>query len=227
MQSNGTNEHDMIYNSSRSGLIMPEYGRNIQKLIRFAQKVEPKEKRQAFVERVVRLMMQMNPQNKNIEDNIEKLWKHLFRIAEYDIDVSPPAGIEPSPSDKLRKPDTVEYPRTDAKFKHYGSNIQKLMKKAIAMEDGPKKQGFVTVIGSYMKLAYRTWNKEHYVSDEVIKGDLEGLSEGQLKLSENAVLDTLSQSNKKRKRNSSGNSGGGHHSSNRDHKGRNRGRRRK
>jgi len=53
---------------------MPEYGRNIQKLIQFAQSVEPREKRQAFVERIIKLMMQMNPQNKNIEDNIEKLW---------------------------------------------------------------------------------------------------------------------------------------------------------
>ncbi len=216
-----TNEHDMIYNSSRQGLIMPEYGRNIQKLIRFAQKVEPAEKRQAFVERIVKLMMQMNPQNKNVEDNIEKLWKHLFRIAEYNIDVKPPFGIEPSPSDKLRKPDPVPYPKTDAKFRHYGSNIQKLMKKAIAMEDGPKKQGFVTVIGSYMKLAYRTWNKEHYVSDEVIKNDLEALSDGQLKLSDNAVLDGLSQSNRKRRRNSSSSS------SSSNGKNRGRGRRKK
>ena len=212
-----TNEHEMVYNSSRKLLVMPEYGRNIQKLIQFAQAVEPREKRQEFAERIIKLMMQMNPQNKNIEDNIEKLWKHLFRIAEYDIDVTPPLDVMPSPADRLRKPDKVEYPKTEARFRHYGSNIQKLIKKAIAMEDGPKKQGFITVIGSYMKLAYRTWNKEHYVSDEVIKNDLESLSEGQLKISENAILDGLSQSNRKRRRNSDRNND--HHK--RDNKGRN------
>ncbi|MBP6824977.1 MAG: DUF4290 domain-containing protein, partial [Saprospiraceae bacterium] len=37
---------------------------------------------------------------------------------------------------------------------------------------------------SYMKLAYKTWNREHYVSDDVVKEDLEILSDGQLILHE-------------------------------------------
>ena len=45
------------------------------------------------------------------------------------------------------------------------------------------------IIASYMKLAYRTWNREHYVNDEIIKGDLEKLSEGALVLGEDEVID--------------------------------------
>jgi hypothetical protein len=66
------------------------------------------------------------------------------------------------------------------------------MQKAIEMPDGPKKEGFVEVIGSYMKLAYKTWNKEHYVSDDIVREDLEILSDGQLSLHEgHSSLDTL------------------------------------
>ena len=67
------------------------------------------------------------------------------------------------------------------------------------MEDGPVKEGFVETIGSYMKLAYRTWNKEHYVSDDVIIDDLESLSKGKLMLEEDAKLDGLTQHHRRRK----------------------------
>ncbi len=44
-----------------------------------------------------------------------------------------------------------------------------------------------------MKLAYKTWNKEHYVSDDIVKEDLVSLSDGLLELHEgHNSLDTLS-----------------------------------
>jgi hypothetical protein len=96
--------------------------------------------------------------------------------------------------DKIR-PDQVEYPATATRFRHYGNGIQALIQKAIDMPEGSKKEGFVEVIASYMKLAYKTWNKEHYVSDDVVKVDLEMLSDGQLELHEgHSSLDTLAAS---------------------------------
>ena len=86
-------------------------------------------------------------------------------------------------------------------------NVRKLILKATAMEEGPIKDGFVDVIGSYMKLAYRTWNKEHYVSDDIIIEDLEALSEGKLKFKDDVKLDTLARANA-RKRSSRSNGKG-------------------
>ena len=196
----------MDYNSSREELIIPEYGRNVQKMIQYAKQIEDAEERQVFAERIVQLMMQMHPQNRNMEDNREKLWKHVFMIAEFDIDVMPPNGVRPDPSDTINRPDVVEYPKSEAKFRHYGNNVQKLVDKALAMDDPEKKEGFAHVIGSYMKLAYRTWNREHFVSDEVIKNDLESLSDGALKMDENTVIESLmphnSNNNNNRRRNS-------------------------
>ncbi len=194
---------DMEYNSEREELIIPEYGRNIQKLIDHAKAIEDPGLRQHFVERVVDLMQQMNPQSRNLDDYREKLWKHVFRIAQYELDVVPPNGKKPSSEEAVKKPDPIDYPQSEPRFRHYGSNVQRLIKKAIAMDPGPKREGFVRVIGSYMKLAYRTWNKEHFVSDEVIKNDLEALSNGQLVLDEETSIDQLANTNRRRSSQSS------------------------
>jgi|APTNR8051073442_1049403.scaffolds.fasta_scaffold01292_12 hypothetical protein len=189
---------EMEYNSRREELIIPEYGRNIQNLIRYAKTIEDRRHRQAYVEKIINLMMQMHPQNRNADDYRERLWKHLFHIANYELDVTPPGGIVPRPEDAKKKPERVPYPRSEARFRHYGNHVQRLIEKALAMEKGAKREGLVSVIGSYMKLAYRTWNKEHYVSDEVIKTDLLSLSGEQLVLHDDASIDGLANSNRRR-----------------------------
>ena len=183
------NPLNMEYNSQRELLIIPEYGRNVQRLILHGKDIEDPEERQEFIEKVVLLMQQMHPQNRNIEDYKERLWKHVFRIAEYDLDVSPPSGIIPTPEDYKKKPEKIAYPSSEAKFRHYGNNVQQLINKALEMEESPKLQGFIKVIGSYMKLAYKTWNREHFVSDEVIRENLLTLSNGKLTLPEDTSID--------------------------------------
>ncbi|MFN7116919.1 MAG: DUF4290 domain-containing protein [Saprospiraceae bacterium] len=184
-------ELQLEYNSQREELVIPEYGRHVQKLIEHAKTIENVEMQRAFVDEVVNLMMQIHPQSRNVEDYREKLWKHAYRIANYELKAAPPSGSIPRPEDATKKPDRVGYPLSEAQFRHYGHNVQNLIKKALSMPEGPKRDGFVAVIGSYMKLAYKTWNKEHYVSDDIIKGDLETLSNGQLILEENTSFDSL------------------------------------
>jgi hypothetical protein len=201
--------HGMDYNSDKESLLYPEYGRNIQAMIDFAKAESNMEKRQLMVEAIVNLMYQMNPQSKNVDDYKEKLWKHVFHIAEYNLGgVLPPSGIHPAPEDAVKRPERIAYPASGARYRHYGNNVHQLIKKALSMEDEAKKAGMTNTIGAYMKLAYRTWNKEHYVSDEIIKGDLETLSNGQLQLDEDVAIDRLAAANKRRKE-SERNTGGG------------------
>lgn len=203
MMNNNLITDGMEYNSAREDLIIPEYGRNVQKLINHAKTIEDPAHRQKFVEAVVDLMQQMHPQSRSIDDYRDRLWKHVFRIAKYELDAVPPNGKKPRPEDSKKRPEKVAYPVMEAKYRHYGHNVQQLIKKALSMPEGPKRDGFVAVIGSYMKLAYRTWNKEHYVSDDVIKGDLETLSGGQLSLDDNTSIDNLSGGRGRRPSNSS------------------------
>ena len=191
---------EMAYNTQQEFLIMPEYGRNVQQLVRHAQKIEDPAYRQQFCEQIVDLIQQLYPQSKSVEDYREKLWKHLFQIAKYNLVATTLSGVVPRPEDAKKRPDRVPYPQSDTKFKHYGNNIQRLIRRAVEMEGGPVKDGFVQTIGSYMKLAYKTWNREHFVSDDLIKGDLEILSNGKLSLEENSRIDGLANASRNRGR---------------------------
>ena len=219
----------MTYNTEKEHLVIAEYGRNVQMLINHAKTIEDDEKRQEYAEAIVRLMNQMIPQsNKEVDENNEKLWRHLFRISNHELDVVAPSGIQYTQEQAAIKPDKVNYPHQNVRFRHYGSNIHRLIEKALAMEDEEKRMGFAYVIGSYMKLAYKTWNREHYVSDDIIKEDLETLSNGQLVLEDETSFKTPTFSNNRGRgrrdnRGRNRNNGRGRRDGGR---GRNRGRRR-
>ncbi len=213
MKRTHSGKHGMEYNSEKTKLLYPEYGRNIQGMIDFAKAEPDMEKRQLMVEALVNLMYQMNPQSKNVDDYKEKLWKHVFHIANYNLGgVLPPSGIHPAPEDVVKRPERIGYPASGARYRHYGNNVHQLIKKALSMEDPAKKEGMINTIGAYMKLAYRTWNKEHYVSDEIIKGDLETLSNGKLQLDEDVAIDKLAAANKRRNKDERNDNRGGSNS---------------
>lgn len=190
----------MEYNSARELLTIPEYGRNVQKLILHAKNIEDIDERNQFTYQIVELMLQMSPQSKNMDDARQRIWQHVFHIAGYDLEIALPEGIEIHKDYEDRRPEPMDYPAKGVRFRHYGHHVQNLIAKALQMEEGPKRDGFVETIGNYMKLAYKTWNREHYISDEIIINDLETLSNGELTLRENASLDTLTNANRRRKR---------------------------
>lgn len=185
-------EFDMTYNTQKDHLVIAEYGRNVQLLIEHAKTIEDPKERQEFAEAIIQLMDRMVPQNKGVDEDNEKLWRHLLRIANYELDVTPPSGSVYTREEAMKKPERVDYPHQNRRLRHYGSNVHKLIEKALTIEDDEKRAGFAYIIGSYMKLAYKTWNKEHYVSDDIIKEDLESLSGGKLKLEDEASFKTPS-----------------------------------
>lgn len=172
----------------RENLVFSEYGRSIQKLVQYARTRESKEERQAIVESIVEIINQLNPQVKNILEYKQKLWRHVFKMANYDLDVEHPYGDPPTEEDNTFKPEKVPYPQHEFKWRHYGYNIREMIDKALKMEDGPIKQGFVETILSYMKLSYRTWNKEHFVSDDIIISDLSVMSNNQLSVDDDHTI---------------------------------------
>jgi Domain of unknown function (DUF4290) len=181
----------MEYNSSRGKLIISEYGRHVQKMIAYAKTIEDKENRQFFMEQVVQLMGQMQPNMRPSPEFTNKLWNHAFMIASYEIEVDLPEDVEIVKMTERKHPPKLPYPTKNMKYRHYGHNVQRLIDKAAAMEDTDKKEVFGNAIGSYMKLAYKTWNRDHYVNDEVIKGDLKSMSNSDLDLDESAQLNFL------------------------------------
>jgi hypothetical protein len=180
------------YNSIREKLILPEYGRNIQKLVQHAKAIEDPEKRQWYVETLIELMNQMLPGTKTSTEIADKLWNHLFYIADYELDVKVPENVVIHKKGEvfMIPSEDVEYPQKKIPYRHYGWNVHTMVQKALAMEPGPKRDEFAKIIGSYMKLAYRTWGKEQFVNDELIKEDLRKMSHGQIDVSDEASIDS-------------------------------------
>ncbi len=187
----------MEYNSQKNLLIIPEYGRNIQELIRHSFTIEDKEERKAYLERIINLMQQMHPQSRNVSDSKLKLWEHVIRIAEDDLEVEFPEGVSLEEIG-YKRPDKVNYPEEVRKFRHYGQNVRTMIAKAVEMEDGEVKDGFLLTIAKYMKTAYRNWHKELNVNDDVIKGDLKAISGGVLEMGEDVAIEVPAPPHKRR-----------------------------
>ncbi len=188
----------MEYNSVRDKMIIPEYGRNIQKLVLHARTIDDLEYRQAYVEKIIDLIYLLNPQTKNVMDYKNKLWQQVFKIAEYDLDgVTIPNGGVPTRESEAPRPPTMPYPPMNKRLRHYGLYVQTLVQKAVEMEDGPVKVGFISNIGSFMKMAYQNWNSKHSVSDDMIRDDLRRLSSNKLDVPADLDIDLHSSTIKK------------------------------
>lgn len=182
----------MKYNSQTDILRISEYGRHVQNLIKYISTIEDDEKRQVYTEYIINLMYFINKDNNNSSDKQDKLWKHAVIISDYELNVTMPDGSPISKEDTKMKPKPIEYPTSQARYRHYGHYVQELIQKAVEIEDEEQRAQFALTIGSYMKLAYLTWNKNHYVNDDSIKEDLKILSKGKLVVDEKASLDAYS-----------------------------------
>ncbi len=170
----------MEYNTDRTLLYMPEYGRIIQQLVERCKEITNKEKRNEMAVAIVDFMGQRNPHLRDEENYKHKLWDHLFLLADYDLDVESPYPI-PSREDAKNFPNKMEYPKLQGEFKFYGKSILQLIEKAIILEEGEEKEALIEVIANNMKKSYNIYNKEH-VTDDVIFRHLKELSENRLDL---------------------------------------------
>lgn len=180
-------EWDLEYNTAKEPLLISEYGRIVQELLRRADEVEDDAQRELYVKRVVKLMLQMQPQVKEQEDYLNRLWKHAFRIGG-ELNVPVPEGIDASVGEEPAQAPKLAYPPVKMKWRHYGRNVQRLVAEAMAIEDEAKRDAATKIIAYYMKVAYTTWNRSGFVNEEIIRQDLFEMSEGKLVLSPTVQL---------------------------------------
>jgi hypothetical protein len=188
------------YNTQRSMMILPEYGRNIQKMVEYAVQLEDREERNKAARAIIAIMGNLNPHLRDVSDFKHKLWDHLHIISGFKLDIDSPYE-KPTPEVLAEKPKPVPYSEYDIRYKHYGKIIELLIKQASEYKEGPEKDMLIKLIANHMKKCYLTWNRE-VVNDEHIFEDLKKLSGGALEVSGNLKLsesrDILSKNKKKR-----------------------------
>ena len=177
----------MEYNTNRTKLLMPEYGRNIQQMVEYCKSLPSKEERNEVAKTIVEFMGQRNPHLRDEENYKHKLWDHLYILADYDLDVDVPYPF-PTREELAQKPNRMDYPSFENEYKFYGKSNLQLIDKAIELEEGEEKEALIQVIANNMKKSYNVYNKEH-VQDEVIFRHLKELSQDKLDLTGIETLD--------------------------------------
>ncbi len=168
------------YNSQRPGIILKEYGRNVQNLIQYIRNQPSKEKRTELAYTLIELIKQLTPTIAEQPENPQRLWDDLYIIADFDLDVNNPYPV-PDRDILFKKPLRMEYPKNDLKYRHYGKNVEKLVKEALKIEDAQEREDAIIYLGKLMKTFYGNWNKE-ILDDSVILRDINVMSGGALNM---------------------------------------------
>ena len=179
----------LLYNTERVRLYIPEYGRNVQKMVDYLKTIEDRQKRNEQARAIVKVMEIINPAV-HLQDNYEqKLWDHLHIISGFDLDVDSPYPA-PAPETLHEKPMMIPVSRKPIKASHYGRNIESFIDLIAEKEDGDQKTAMIRSLAVYMRQQYLIWNKDT-VSDETIFQDIERLSDGRIIVPEGLQLSRI------------------------------------
>ena len=174
------------YNTQRKRMALPEYGRNVQKMVDHIKTIGDRNERNRAARTIIQIMGNLNPHLRDEGDFKHKLWDHLALIANFDLDIDSPYPI-PEPTKFVEKPRQVPYQQGNIKFLHYGRIVELMIDAASKLKDGDEKEYLTTLIVNQMKKSYVTWNRSQ-VADEVIINDLNYLSKGKLKITEGVKI---------------------------------------
>lgn len=174
------------YNTQRKRMNLPEYGRNVQKMVDYIKTIKDQDERNKAARAIIQIMGNLNPNLRDSGDVNHKLWDHLSIIADFELEIDSP--FPPPEREKLmEKPNIVPYKGREAGHLHYGRIIEMMIEEAAKMEEGEQKDYLVMLIGNQMKKASLTWNRGQ-VTDEIIGKDLVEIGNGKIKLPEPFIL---------------------------------------
>lgn len=173
----------MKYNTELPDLLMREYGRNVQQIVENILLTPERDKRTAQAHKAVSIMAQLkNINRKKDQAAEERLWKHLFVISDFKLDVDSPYPI-PRKEDMIQRPDMPPYPTHINTYRFYGNHIQEMIEKTKAITEPDQRKAYTLMIVGRMKKHFMTWNRgTHTVTNHDIIKHLEALSEGELSL---------------------------------------------
>lgn len=164
----------MDYNTQRKKMPLPEYGRNIQQMVDHLMTLEDRDERNRAAQTIIDVMGNLYPYLRDIADFKHKLWDHIAIMTDFKLDIDYPYD-PPSPDMLLEKPNTVPYNSHKIRRRHYGFNLEEMIRAAAEFDEGEEKEALVGLIANHMKKSYLTWNKDAVADDKIIE-DLKILS---------------------------------------------------
>ena len=178
----------LTYNTEKEQIVISEYGRCVQEMIKKLPEIEDREQRTEAAKYIISVMVQMNPQIKESSDYEHKLWDHIYIISGYQLDMDSPFA-PPTPVEQQSKPQHIGYQNNDIKYGHYGQYLIKMIEAASQEENDEVREALAYSLASQMKHNYAEWTKS-VVNDQVIIDDLKKLSNGRLVIPDESKLGT-------------------------------------
>ena len=168
------------YNTQREKLLMPEYGREIQKMVDHAVSLADKAERLKCAKTIVRMMETKVPQIRDTADYQQTLWDHLYLMSGKQLDIDWPFDV--SGAEKIHsKPAPVPLPQNRIRLRHYGKLVTELTDKLKTMPEGAERDELVRQTANQMKRDLLTWG--HGSSDdEKVADDMARLTDGAVQL---------------------------------------------
>lgn len=176
------NIEGLDYNTQREPLMMPEYGREIQKMVDYAVTLPSRQERQRCAETIVRMMATKVPQLRENADYEHTLWDHLYLISRKRLDIDWPSNV--ADAEKiLAKPEPMRLPGngTHVHVRHYGRLIEELFEKLKTMPAGNERDELVRITANQMKRVLAACGHGS-MDDERVASDLARFTDGKIQL---------------------------------------------
>lgn len=170
----------MEYNTARGKLLLPEYGRNVQNMIKHAMEIADREERNRAAQAIIEVMGQLNPHLRDVDDYRHKLWTHLFIMSDFKLEVDSPFEI-PEKESLNKKPNLMKYPKGKIRYGHYGLYTQKILEQSKDLKSDEEREYMTKAMGNFMKKQFLVHNN-NAVENHVISEQLNELSHGQLNM---------------------------------------------
>ncbi|UKK54015.1 DUF4290 domain-containing protein [Prevotella sp. E2-28] len=189
------------YNTQRELLQMPEYGREIQRMVDYAVTLPTKEERLLCAKTIVKLMETKVPQIRENSGYEQTLWDHLYLMSHKQLDIDWPYDI--SGAEKFHdKPQPMKLPQSNVRLRHYGKLVSELLEELKTMPDGDERDELIRLTANQMKRDLVQWGHGS-IDDEKVADDMTRMTNGAIQLDLNSfVFERVNLSEPQQKRSS-------------------------
>lgn len=168
----------LTYNTRLKKLILPEYGRNIQRMVDHCITIEDRDERTKCARSIIVTMGNLFPEFRNAETKDRKLWDHLVIMSDFQLDVDFPCEVITAES-LSTKPESIRRDISPVRYRHYGRSLLDMVEKAASMDDGAEKDALIGLLANHMKKLMLAVNKDG-VDDAKIFKDLYQMTDGRI-----------------------------------------------
>lgn len=159
---------------------MPEYGRSVQAMIKYAVGIADRDKRQQCANTIVDIMANMQPTLRELPNYREHLWNHVAFISGYTLDVDYPYPLMRLDGEATR-PQPMHYPMKRIRNRYYGHLVEQQLHHLAEMPEGEERDAFLGLVANQMKQTLFDWNRDS-MNDEKIAQDIERYTDGRVRL---------------------------------------------